>query len=55
MPDNSHLHRPNLLAFEILRLGANGYTSKPVEFEAFADVAAKIGMYWLLINRTATT
>jgi hypothetical protein len=21
MPDNSHLHRPNLLAFEILRLG----------------------------------
>ena len=22
MPDNSHLHRPNLLAFEILRLEA---------------------------------
>ena len=32
-------------------LGANGLTSKPVEFDAFSDVAAQIGMYWLLINR----
>jgi two-component system response regulator len=39
---------------ECYRLGANGYTSKPVEFDEFADVAAKIGMYWLLINRTVT-
>ena len=37
---------------ECYRLGANGFASKPVEFDAFADVAAKIGMYWLLINRT---
>ena len=34
------------------RLGANSFVSKPVEFEAFADAAAKIGMYWLLINQT---
>ena|SRR6516164_3957065 len=33
------------------RLGANSFVSKPVEFEAFAEAAAKIGMYWLLINQ----
>jgi len=37
---------------ECYRLGANSFVSKPVEFEAFADAAAKIGMYWLLINQT---
>ena len=36
---------------ECYRLGANSYVSKPVTFDAFADTAAKIGMYWLLINR----
>jgi two-component system, response regulator len=36
---------------ECYRLGANSYVSKPVEFNAFADTVAKIGMYWLLINR----
>jgi two-component system, response regulator len=37
---------------ECYRLGANSFVSKPVEFDAFADTAAKIGMYWLLINRS---
>jgi two-component system, response regulator len=37
---------------ECYRLGANSFVSKPVEFEAFADAAAKIGMYWLLINQS---
>lgn len=36
---------------ECYRLGANSFVSKPVEFDAFAETAAKIGMYWLLINR----
>jgi two-component system, response regulator len=36
---------------ECYRLGANSFVSKPVEFDAFADTTAKIGMYWLLINR----
>jgi two-component system, response regulator len=36
---------------ECYRLGANSFVSKPVEFDAFADTAAGIGMYWLLINR----
>lgn len=32
-------------------LGVNSYVSKPVKFEAFADAVAKLGMYWLLINK----
>jgi CheY-like chemotaxis protein len=36
---------------ECYRLGVNSYVTKPVEFSAFADTAAKIGMYWLMINK----
>ena len=36
---------------ECCRLGANSFVGKPVEFDAFADTTAKIGMYSLLINR----
>jgi CheY-like chemotaxis protein len=32
--------------------GANSYVRKPVEFAAFADAVAKLGIYWLLINET---
>lgn len=31
-------------------LGANSYLVKPVEFAAFCEVAAKIKLYWLLLN-----
>ena len=31
-------------------LGANSYLVKPVEFSAFCEVAAKINLYWLLLN-----
>ena len=31
-------------------LGANSYVSKPVEFTAFAEVVAKLGLYWVLVN-----
>jgi two-component system response regulator len=32
-------------------LGANSYVVKPVEFDAFAGVVSKLGLYWLLVNR----
>lgn len=37
---------------ESYRLGVNSYIVKPVEFGAFAEVVAKIGLYWVLTNRT---
>ena len=37
--------------FESYRLGVNSYIVKPVGFDAFLEVVAKIGMYWVLTNR----
>jgi CheY-like chemotaxis protein len=39
--------------FESYRLGVNSYIVKPVQFDAFRETVAKIGMYWVLTNRTA--
>jgi CheY-like chemotaxis protein len=36
---------------ESYQLGANSFVSKPVEFDAFADTVAKLGMYWVLVNK----
>jgi two-component system response regulator len=33
------------------RLGVNSYITKPMEFDQFADTIAKLGLYWLVINR----
>ena len=38
---------------ECYRLGVNSFVSKPVEFDAFAETAAEVGRYWLLINRAS--
>ena len=35
-------------------LGVNSYVVKPVDFNAFADIARQSGYYWLAINRTPT-
>jgi two-component system response regulator len=37
---------------ESYRLGVNSYIVKPVQFDAFIETVAKIGMYWVLTNRT---
>ncbi|HEX9398153.1 MAG TPA: response regulator [Burkholderiales bacterium] len=36
---------------ESYKLGANSYIVKPVQFEAFLETVAKIGLYWVLTNR----
>ena len=33
------------------RLGVNSYIVKPVQFDAFMETVAKIGLYWVLTNR----
>lgn len=34
------------------RLGANSYVRKPVEFGAFVEAVAQLGLYWVLFNET---
>ena len=38
--------------FESYRLGVNSYIVKPVNFTAFVETVASLGMYWILSNRT---
>jgi CheY-like chemotaxis protein len=37
---------------ESYRLGVNSYIVKPIEFGAFAETVALVGLYWVLTNRT---
>ena len=34
------------------KLGANSYVIKPVQFDAFMEAVSKLGVYWLMINRS---
>jgi two-component system, response regulator len=40
---------------ESYRLGVNSYIVKPVQFDAFLETVAKIGLYWMLTNRVPHT
>ncbi|HEV3008149.1 MAG TPA: response regulator [Burkholderiales bacterium] len=39
---------------ESYRLGVNSYIVKPVQFDAFIETVANIGLYWMLTNRAPT-
>jgi two-component system response regulator len=36
-------------------LGVNSYVRKPVEFKTFIDAVGQLGLYWLLLNKSAET
>jgi two-component system, response regulator len=36
---------------ESYNLGVNSYLVKPVEFPAFVELVARLGMYWAVMNR----
>ncbi len=40
---------------ESYRLGVNSYIVKPVQFEAFLETVASLGLYWVLTNRVPAT
>ena len=49
----SSKEQPDII--ESYRLGVSSYVVKPVEFGAFAEAMAKVGMYWMIVNRGPRT
>ena len=35
------------------QLGVNAYIQKPVDFDRFREVVEQLGLFWLLVNRSA--
>jgi len=38
---------------ESYKLGANSYVHKPVDFNQFTEAVNSLGLYWLIINKSA--
>lgn len=38
---------------ESYKLGVNSFVTKPLDFDEFSKVVSELGLYWLLINKTA--
>ena len=38
---------------ESYKLGANSYVRKPVDFQQFVDAVQHLGLYWMVLNKTA--
>jgi CheY-like chemotaxis protein len=38
---------------ESMKLGANSYVRKPVDFIQFAEAVQQLGLYWLVLNESA--
>jgi two-component system response regulator len=38
---------------ESYKLGANSYVHKPVDFNQFTEAVNNLGLYWLIINKSA--
>lgn len=36
------------------KVGANSYVQKPVEFTQFSEAVGRLGVYWLLLNKSLT-
>ena len=34
------------------KLGVNSFVVKPVDFDAFSETVAQVGMYWMITNQT---
>ena len=36
------------------RLGVNSYVQKPVQFDKFVEAVANLGLYWMVLNQSAS-
>lgn len=39
---------------ESYRFGVNSFITKPVDFDSYSETVAKLGLYWLLLNKSSS-
>ena len=42
-----------LVGSTAVRVGANGYVKKPVDYDQFVEAARQLGLYWVVFNLSA--